>query len=64
MREAVVTYSNMLIVTLDNGRPIGAVGTDDTPTTATVMASDKLKINKTRNEVNLIDLFRSYLRRA
>lgn len=43
VRVAVVADSHWLVVTLDNSRPIGAFMTNNTPTTTTVVTTNKLE---------------------
>ena len=42
MWVAVITHTHWLVVSVDNGRPVGTIGTDDTPTTSAVVATNKL----------------------
>ena len=43
VRVAVVADSHWLVVTLDDSRPIGAFMTHNTPTTTTVVTTNKLE---------------------
>ena len=57
MRVTVFAYSDVLVVTLDDGRLIGAYVTYDTPTTPTVMSSDKLDKKKVYQIMIIIDYY-------
>ena len=46
VRVAVIADSHWLVVSLDDGRPIGAFMTHNTPTTTTVVTTNKLETKK------------------